>query len=162
MLLWQVPQCTTNIYQQQYQMALFIRKYYQGSSVALNDIGAVNELADIHLLDLWGLASLQVAKARRNNQYGAEEIAGFADQRESGSPSSTTPGSALPVPSTWVRLGTWTIRNNLVAGSDTVSIYAVQRDEVPYLAQCLRDFYRQLPADVIQRGPYLSWTGANQ
>lgn len=160
-LLWQVPQCTTNIYQQQYQMALFIRKYYQGSSVALNDIGAVDELTDIHLLDLWGLASLQVAKARRNNRYGAEEIAGFADHAQVRIAIIYNAWFGASVPSTWVRLGTWTIRNNLVAGSDTVSIYAVQRNEVPHLAQCLRDFYRQLPADVIQRGPYLSWADAS-
>ena len=44
-LLWFLPQCTTNIYEQQYQMGLFVRRYYQNSTVALNDIGAVNFLS---------------------------------------------------------------------------------------------------------------------
>ncbi len=60
-LLWFLPQCTTNIYEQQYQMGLFVRRYYQNSTVALNDIGAVNFLADIHCLDLLGLANAEVA-----------------------------------------------------------------------------------------------------
>ena len=156
-LLWQVPQCTTNIYEQQYQMALFIRKNYQGASVALNDVGAVDYLADIHCLDLWGLATLPVAKARRNHHYGAEEIAALSRQAQVKIAIIYDDWFAGSVPPDWRRVGTWTIRNNIVAGGDTVSIYAVQPEETPHLVQSLRDFYFQLPSDVIQRGPYLTW-----
>jgi len=156
-LLFQVPQCTTNIYEQQYQMALFVRKYYQGTSVALNDIGAVDYLADIHCLDLWGLATQQVAQARRNHHYQAEEITSFAQQAQVKIAIIYDAWFAGAVPADWQRVGTWTIRNNIVAGNDTVSFYAVQAAEAPRLVQCLRDFYFQLPRDVIQRGPYLTW-----
>jgi hypothetical protein len=163
-LLWQVPQCTTNIYEQQYQMARFIRQYYQGANVALNDIGAVDYLADIHCLDLWGLASLQVAQARREHRYGEEEIARFSQQAQVKIAIVYDAWFPGVLPPDWVRVGTWTIRNNLVAGNDTVSFYAVQPAEAPRLARCLRDFYSQLPGDVIQQGPYLSWAngGAGQ
>jgi hypothetical protein len=157
MLLWQVPQCTTNIYEQQYQMGLFVRKYYQNSSVALNDIGAVNYLADIHCLDLWGLASLPVAKARRNHQYQIGEVTSFSQQAQVRMAIIYDPWFAGLVPPEWVRVGTWTIRNNLVAGNDTVSFYAAAPSEAAHLTQCLREFSAQLPGDVIQRGPYLSW-----
>lgn len=160
-LLFQVPQCTTNIFEQQYQMALFIRKYYQGANVALNDVGAVDYLADIHLLDLWGLASLQVAKARRDHQYGTEQIASLARQEQVKIAIIYDTWFVGSVPPDWRRLGTWTIRNNIVAGGDTVSIYAVQPEETPRLVQCLRDFYFQLPGSVIQRGAYLSWANDN-
>lgn len=156
-LLWQIPQCTTNIFEQQYQMGLFVRQYYSGAGVALNDIGAVNYLADIHCFDLWGLASLPVARARREHQYQAPEIARFARQAQVKIAIIYDAWFAGALPPDWVRVGTWTIRNNLVAGSDTVSFYAVQPAEVPHLVQCLRGFYFQLPKDVMQRGPYLSW-----
>ena len=73
-LLWFLPQCTTNIYEQQYQMGLFVRRYYQGSTVALNDIGAVNFLADIHCLDIWGLANAEVAAAKQKHTYQVLDI----------------------------------------------------------------------------------------
>jgi hypothetical protein len=142
-------------------MASFIRKYYQGANVALNDVGAVDYLADIHLLDLWGLASLQVAKARRNHHYHAEEIAAFSQQAQVNVAIIYDAWFAGAVPQGWQRVGTWTIGNNLVAGSDTVSFYAVQPAEAGHLAQCLRDFSMQLPPDVLQRGPYLTWGSDN-
>lgn len=156
-LLWQVPQCTTNIYEQQYQMALFVRKYYQGSSLALNDIGAVNYYADIHCLDLWGLASLPVAKAKRSHHYELAEVASFSQQAQVRIAIIYDEWFVGMLPAGWVRVGTWTIRNNMVAANDTVSFYAVDPAEAAHLTQCLREFSAQLPCDVIQRGPYLSW-----
>jgi len=45
----------------------------------------------------------------------------------------------------------------MVAANDTVSFYAVDPSEAAHLTHCLREFSAQLPGDVIQRGPYLSW-----
>jgi hypothetical protein len=78
--LWFTPTATTNIFQQQYQMGLFIKQFYQGSSIALNDIGAVNFLADVHCLDLEGLANLEVAKKRRKNRFHTQDIRQLAAQ----------------------------------------------------------------------------------
>ena len=64
-----LPQASKNIYEQQYQMGLFIKRYYQGSAVALNDIGAVNFLADVHCLDLWGLGNYEVTQLRRHRDW---------------------------------------------------------------------------------------------
>jgi hypothetical protein len=157
-LLGQAPQCAHNIFEQQFQMALFVRKNYQGSNVALNDIGIVDYLADIHLLDLWGLASQEVAQARRDHQYQGAEIAHFCQQAQIKIAIIYDVWFRGAVPPEWVRVGTWTIPNNLVAGDDTVTFYAVDPLEAPRLAQCLLDFSVELPPDVIQRGPYLSLT----
>jgi len=61
-LMANTPRSSTNIYEQQYQMGQFLKKYYSGKVVALNDIGAANYFADIKCVDLWGLANLEVSK----------------------------------------------------------------------------------------------------
>lgn len=151
-LLWFLPQCTTDIFEQQYQMGLFVRRYYQNSTVALNDIGAVNYLADIHCLDLMGLANAEVAAARHKHTYSVGDIDRLSKQT----------GTRIAIiydawfngglPPEWIRIGRWTIPNNVNVGEDTVSFYAVNSAEAQYLIESLGDFSSQLPPEVIQRG----------
>ena len=160
-LLWRVPQCTTNIFEQQYQMGLFVNQYYQGSSVALNDVGAVNFLADIHCLDLWGLANRAVTAAKRTHNFHTRDIANIsrqADARIAILYDHWFRGEIGGLPAEWVRVGQWTIQDNVITAGDTVSIYAVDPSEVSYLSRCLREFSVRLPPDVIQRGSYLEWS----
>jgi hypothetical protein len=149
-LLWFLPQCTTNIYEQQYQMGLFVRRYYQNSTVGLNDIGAVNYLADIRCLDLMGLATVEVAAARKKHTYQVGDMERLSKQ--TGTRIAIIYDSWFPggVPREWIRVGRWTIRNNVLCGGDTVSFYAVDPAETAYLSESLGDFSSQLPADVIQ------------
>ena len=159
-LLWLLPQCTTNIFEQQYQMGVFINQYYQGSTVALNDVGAVNFLADIHCLDLWGLANRAVTSAKRTHNFHTRDIASLS--RQAGVRIAIVydhwfAGEVGGLPAEWVRVGQWTIRNNVVVAGDTVSFYAVNASEVSHLSQCLREFSVRLPQDVIQSGSYLEW-----
>lgn len=44
--LAKVPRATGNIYEQHFQMARFVKTYYEGSAIALNDVGAVNYYSD--------------------------------------------------------------------------------------------------------------------
>jgi hypothetical protein len=157
-LLWLLPQCTTNIFEQQYQMGVFINQYYQGSTVALNDVGAVNFLADIHCLDLWGLADRDITLAKRTHTFHTRTIADLS--RQAGARIAILydhwfAGEVGGLPGDWVRVGRWTIQDNVIAGGDTVSIYAVDPSEVSHLIQCLREFSQRLPRDVIQSGSYL-------
>jgi hypothetical protein len=151
-LLWYLPQCTTNIFEQQYQMGLFVRRYYQGSTVALNDIGAVNYLADIHCLDLMGLANPEVARAKRGGKFDVPAMRNLAKQS----------GTRIAIiyddwfngglPPEWTRIGRWTIQHNVIAAKSTVSFYAVSPNESTYLRESLTDFFSRLPGDVIQQG----------
>ena len=151
-LLWFLPQCTSNCFQQQYEMGLFVRRYYQNSTVALNDIGAVNFLADIHCLDLWGLGNAEVARARRKHTYQVGDIDRLT--REFGARIAIIYDNWFPgeVPSTWVRVGRWTVRDNVILGGDTVSFYAVNHSETVYLSESLTDFSSRVPSDEIQQG----------
>jgi len=151
-ILWFLPQCTTNIYEQQYQMGLFVRRYYQNSTVALNDIGAVNFLADIHCLDLWGLANAEVAAAKQKHTYQVRDIERLSKQTGTRIAIIYDSWFIGGVPPEWIRVGTWTIQEDVIVGGDTVSFYAVDPAETTHLSEALGDFSSQLPADVIQRG----------
>jgi len=137
-------------------MGLFARRYYQGASVGLNDIGAVNYLADIRCLDLYGLANPEVNAAMRKHTYQFRDIQRLA--KENGTPIAIIYDSWFlgAVPPNWVRVGRWTIPSNVIAGSDTVSFYATDPSEAPHLAGCLRDIAPRLPHEVFQSGPYLA------
>jgi hypothetical protein len=156
-----IPQAAANEFEQQYQMAAFIKRYYQRSAVALNDIGAVNYLADIHCLDLLGLGTLEVARRQMRGDYGREEIAKLAMDM----------GARIAIihdlyfsniggiPPEWIRVGQWQIRNRVLGGSDTVSIYAIDPSEAGALMAHLAEFSRVLPGSVVQRGLYTQQTG---
>jgi hypothetical protein len=156
-LLWFLPQCTNNIFEQQHQMGYFVLQYYQGSTVALNDVGAVNFLADIHCLDLWGLANRDITSLKRRHNYHTRDIAILS--KKAGARIAIVYdswyGEMGGLPRQWVRAGQWRVQDNVILGGDTVSFYALEPAEVPHLIQCLREFSERLPRDVIQSGSYL-------
>jgi len=55
------------------------------------------------------------------------------------------------IPATWRRAGTWTIRNNIVGGGDTVTFYATTPDAFGSLRTHLVQFSRELPPTVVVR-----------
>ena len=151
-------QASKNIYEQQYQMALFIKRYYQGSTIALNDIGAVNFLADVHCLDLRGLGTYEVTKLMHHHEYHTRDILRLS--REAGVKVAMVYDTWYAdeiggLPRDWVWVGQWKLPDNVVAGGDTVSIYAVDESETAPLMQKLQDFSTLLPKEVKQSGRYL-------
>jgi hypothetical protein len=153
-----LPRASKNIYEQQYQMGLFIKRYYQGSTIALNDIGAVNFLADVHCLDLWGLANYEVTQLMHRHEYRTRDI--LRVSRQAGAKVAMVYDTWYAteiggLPRDWVWVGQWTLPDNVVAGGDTVSIYAVDESETVPLMQKLQDFSPLLPKGVKQSGRYL-------
>jgi hypothetical protein len=154
--LLRTTSATTNIYEQHYQMSMFLQKYYQGESVAANDIGAINYFADIKCLDLWGLGSSEVANLMMHGRYSTQEIYNLAKQKKI--------KIALVydqwfkkyggIPSEWIDVGNWTISNNIVLGGNTVKFYAVDPLQRDSLIKNLRDFSPYLVKDVVQSGVY--------
>lgn len=151
------PQATTNIYEQQYQMGLFLKSFYEGEVVAANDIGAINYLADIKCIDLYGLANIETAKLIRTQKYNPEQIDRLA--RENGVKLAIVYDHWFNrrggLPGKWIKVGQWTISNNVVCGGDTVSFYAVHPSETARLIENLRAFATRLPKSVAQSGDYL-------
>ena len=157
-LAWAIhfPVGATNVYQQQYQMGRFLRTYYHGQAVAANDIGAISYFADLRLLDIWGLATQEVTRARLNRLYNGAAIGRLA--RDKGIRVAVVyrswlfdvlPGLHGP-PRRWVEMGRWRIPYNVICGDDTVNFYAVDPSEAPRLRQHLEDFATRLPPQVEQ------------
>ena len=146
-----LPQATTNIYEQQYQMGLFLKQFYEGIPVALNDIGAASFLGDIECIDLLGLANMDVARMRLRGVYESEDIQQVV--QASSVPIAIVYDSRFgnAIPGTWRRAGTWTIRKNIVGGSDTVTFYATNPGAFGSLRSHLVQFSQELPPTVIAR-----------
>jgi hypothetical protein len=148
-----VPRAVKNIYEQQYQMGRFLQRYYEGRTVAMNDIGAATFLADFKCVDLVGLASMDVARKKLAGYYVAQDVEEVV--RDHGSDIAIVYDYQLRrrggVPPSWWRAGSWTIKRNVVVGNATVVFYAMDAGELPVLVANLRAFSRELPRGVTAR-----------
>ena len=146
-----------NVFEQQYQMAGFLKRYYNGASIAANDVGAINYVNDIHCLDLVGLCNRNVFGLKRRREFNTQAmdmLATAAHVRVALVYRTWFDGKAGPaIPANWTRVGEWHIADNAFLGGDTVTFYAVQPAETEYLGWSLRDFSSRLPAGVIQTIP---------
>ncbi len=142
-----VPRAARNIWQQQVQMGLFLKQFYPRASIAANDLGAISWLADTQCLDLWGLASIDVARARRSGTYDRDTIDRLTREHgcrigivydswwNPGDYGGIAAGRQGGLPANWVQAGRWTIPDNVVCGSPTVSFYAIDPAEAPALEE---------------------------
>ncbi len=147
-----IPQASKNIYEQQYQMGLFLQRYYGGKTVAANDIGAICYLADIHLVDLVGLGSADIYQLRRHNLFTTERVQQLCNER----------GVALAVAyelwlqfggmpdfqRKWKVMGRWRILDDAVFECEIVSFLAVNPNGAQQLRTHLVEFSKVLPLDV--------------
>lgn len=140
-----------NIYEQQYQMGRFLEAYYPQTAFAANDIGAVSYFTDGPVLDLWGLASIEVARSRRQGRWTPEFLDSLARSR--GVPIAIVYDSWFPpaLLRRWTKVATWQIRNNVICGDDTVSFYAIDPLQSEALLRNLQAFAPGLPAGVVVR-----------
>jgi hypothetical protein len=150
----EAPQASTNIYHQQIQMSKFLGKYYPGETVVLNDIGAVGFYTDVRVMDLMGLATLDAARIRYAGPYVTSDLERLAvDHRAKigivfdGFLADLGPN----VPKGWIRVGEWTISNNVVCGEATVSFYAFTEEDASRLLELLRSFAPEMPPGIVAK-----------
>jgi hypothetical protein len=61
-------------YLQQYQTAQFIRRYYPGAAVIVNDLGAVTYYTQARILDLVGLGDVEPVAIMRRGAYTSRDV----------------------------------------------------------------------------------------
>lgn len=150
------PLAVKNIYEQQYQMGLFLRQYYQGSVIAANDIGAINYLADIYMLDLVGLANKEVLKMRMKKAFDSNFLHSIILSKKTEIIIIYRSWFYPNIPSEWIEIGRWRIRDNVVCGSDEVSFFVALQTYKQKAITNLKAFSKQLPSSVRQFGLYLN------
>jgi hypothetical protein len=151
-------QASKNIWEQPYQMGRFLSRYYADEAVAVNDIGSPAWLGAKRIVDLWGMATVEVASHRLNQRYNTSAIDQVTRDHDVQvaiiydhwyQPLGGLPGH-------WKKAGEWSIRNNVVTGGTTYSIYSVDPEGYDRLNANLREFAPDLPRDVFQSGAYVS------
>lgn len=149
--IYWTPIASNNIHSQQYQMALFLDRFYTGDVVMMNDIGYANYLSDIICIDKWGIGTLEVGLSLINGSMSADTLRFIAAER--GVKVAVLYQDRL-IPGEWEVVGYWTIRNNVVAYNSTVAFIAAIPSERERLIDNLIQFSSVLPDDVIESGPY--------
>ncbi len=140
---------TYNIYEQQYQMALFLTKYYNHQTVAANDIGAISYMGDLNIIDLWGLGSNEVTIARKHNNYTADYLQQFVLKKKAGIAVVYESWFPPKLVQQWKKVGTWEVSYSFMLGDTKVTFYAIDPAEADKLHNNLKQFTAQLPHDVV-------------
>jgi hypothetical protein len=139
---------TYNIYEQQYQMGLFIKKYYDKNTIAANDIGAISYLADLHTIDLWGLGNNQVTIARKGGYWNSAFLQSLVVKNNTSLAVIYESWFDKALTDNWKKVGTWEVSYSFMLGDTKVSFYAVDSSKADELRQNLIDFNQQLPKDI--------------
>lgn len=141
-------QACINIYEQQYQMGNFIKKYYDRNIVAVNDIGAVSFFSNSDIIDLWGLANMQVAKAKKENLATPAYLNAVAKDNQVDFAIVYDSWFDSSLLKHWKKVADWKIENNVICGDATVSFYTVKQYSDSLLKKNLETYRKQLPTDV--------------
>jgi hypothetical protein len=151
-----IARATKNTYLWHYQMGRFVQRYYQGSALAVNDLGAVNFMADIHCTDFHGLADLDVARAMLQKRFDPQFMDALARSRQArvALVDDNWLGLYGGTPRAWLLAGRWKFNDRVVLASPALSFYALTEQARQELMANLRDFSSHLPAGVEQLGPY--------
>jgi len=151
-----LPKYSRAIYTQQYQMARFVHRYYEGEAIAANDIGAINFFSDVRCVDLVGLSNRDIFFAKRSDSYTTEVIdresqavhASIAIVYDAWFSNKPSRFGGPPLPGQWKRIARWKVSDKEELGSDIVSFYAIKPKEAEQLRQELQEFDGSLPPGV--------------
>jgi hypothetical protein len=134
-----------NIYQQQVQTGKFIGQHFNKAVVGAIDIGAIAWYSDCKLIDLWGLADMDIARLKMARQYEVEPIHGLCVKKKM--EVAVVYGNLMPHPA-WQKVESWIIPNNAVCARDTLFFVAFTPESRAQLKNALQSYRKQLPGDV--------------
>jgi hypothetical protein len=143
-----IPGATHIVYQQQYQVARFVKDFYRGQTLAVNDIGLVDYMTDVRVLDVAGLATVPVADAIRQHRF---DLRALYDLSESSKIRIAIVYRDLfpsGPPSDWVKVGDWELPKRFGLGSPGFAFYAIGEKQARLLRANLAWFAPYLPAHV--------------
>ena len=137
-----------NIYEQQYQMGLFLKEHYKGQTVAANDVGAISYMADLNTIDMWGLGNNEVANARKQGYWTNDFLRKLVTDNHTRIAVMYDSWFDKDLPNQWVKVATWEMPYNYICGDIKVTFYGITESEAGLLKTNLAAFAPQLPGDV--------------
>ena len=147
----ETPRACRNVYEQQYQMGLFLARHFPGATVMANDVGAVSYLADVHLVDLYGLATRETAAARRAGRLDRPFLEDLSARVRPEVVVVYRSWFADAIPASWIEVGTWRASEKVVVADRTVSFLAPDEPAARRLRDALASFQAELPPRVVAR-----------
>lgn len=143
-----LPFGSRGIYEQQFQVARFLRQNYSGTTVAANDVGTVDYQGGVRTLDLFGLTSLPVARMKLDGTFSSAAMAELAEKAhvrvavvyenwfvQYGG-----------IPAAWIKVAEWSVPYSLVCGATRISFFAVNPAEQGRLRESLTAFRKEMPS----------------
>jgi hypothetical protein len=137
-----------NIYEQQYQMGMFMKQFYRGQTVAANDIGAISYYGELKTIDLWGLGNNEVMLARKHKTWDNAFMQKLVADNQTRLAVIYDSWFNKELTAPWVKVATWTVPYQYTVGDATVSFYSIIPTDAEALKSNLRTFQAQLPGDV--------------
>lgn len=139
---------TGNVYEQQVQLGQFFGRHYPDKAIAVNDLGAVAWYSSSHILDIVGLASQPVANLKRARALNAETLGRLVDERGVEAIALYEDVFEPILPTSWIKVGEWTITNNVAVADATVAFLARTPGNAARLRKSLEAYSAVLPAEV--------------
>jgi len=147
-----VPTASNEQFRQDYQMAMFVRRYYDGGVVVLNDVGNVAFYTEARILDLWGLATRETAEMLLEGRYTWERVDSLV--RAKGGEIGILYGDVFAhrhFPIGWEEVGIWYLEDvkPLVVGSPALYFYAISEEPDTLRSRIVRYSRMELPPKVL-------------
>lgn len=137
-----------NIYDQQYQMGMFMKQFYPGATVACNDIGAVSYYGQLKTIDLWGLGNNEAMRARKQKAWNSAFLQQLVADNNTRLAVIYDSWFDKDLPSKWTKVATWTAPFQFTVGDATVTFYSINAADANTLKNNLKTFESQLPGSV--------------
>ncbi|MEM7350219.1 MAG: hypothetical protein AAF657_05400 [Acidobacteriota bacterium] len=145
-IAYRSPRAAHNIFQQHEQMHRFVTAYYR-QPVAVNDLGRVTFDNPNEVLDLWGLSSAEVRRARANRDPQWPGV--FVEQRGIELAMLYESWFTDRIPPTWRRIAVLRLHGKRVTPSSSeVSFYLTRPGPAEVVMAAMRRFRDDLPSDV--------------
>jgi hypothetical protein len=142
------PSAAHNIYEQQFQMHRFARDFYQ-APVAVNDLGYVAFRNPHYVLDLIGLGSDEVRRARTRGQFDAQWMEG-AVRRHGIGVVMIYDGWFRTKPASWKPVARLKLGSPRITPADsTVTFYSTSMVPESVITNALDLFAAKLPRGVV-------------
>jgi hypothetical protein len=137
-----------NIYEQQYQMGMFMKQFYLNQTVAANDIGAISYYGQLKTIDLWGLGNNEAMMARKHNNWNSAFLQQLVTDNNTKLAVIYDSWFDKDLSAPWVKVATWTVPYQYTVGDATVTFYSIDKTAAGTLKNNLKTFEPQLPSDV--------------